>query len=159
IANITNVVCNYLLIYGVWIFPEMGMIGAAYGTLISRVLMLVYMHYALTNKEMFKPFLSQIRFKELKKEMIQKITRIGIPSGLTSFFEVALFVGAVWLSGMIGTVSQAANQIALSLASMTFMFASGLSVAAMIRVGNQRGLQDYVKLKVVARSILLMTIL
>lgn len=159
IANVTNVVCNYLLIYGVWIFPEMGMIGAAYGTLISRVLMLIYMHFALTNKEMFKPFISQISLKELKKEMIQKITRIGIPSGLTSFFEVALFVGAVWLSGMIGTVSQAANQIALSLASMTFMFASGLSVAAMIRVGNQRGLQDYVKLKIVARSILLMTIL
>lgn len=159
IANVTNVVCNYLLIYGVWIFPEMGMIGAAYGTLFSRVLMLVYMHYALTSKDLFKPFLTKISYSELKKEMLQKITRIGIPSGLTSFFEVALFVGAVWLSGMIGTVSQAANQIALSLASMTFMFASGLSVAAMIRVGNQRGLQDYVKLKIVARSILLMTIL
>lgn len=159
IANVTNVVCNYLLIYGVWIFPEMGMIGAAYGTLISRCLMLVYMHFALTRKELFKPFLTQINFSEVKKDMVQKITKIGVPSGLTSFFEVALFVGAVWLSGMIGTVSQAANQIALSLASMTFMFASGLSVAAMIRVGNQRGLKDYNKLKVVARSILLMTVM
>lgn len=159
IANVTNVFLNYVLIYGVWFFPEMGMIGAAYGTLISRFLMLVYMHFALTSKAMFKPFLSQISYKELQKDMLQKITRIGIPSGLTSFFEVALFVGAVWLSGMIGTVSQAANQIALSLASMTFMFASGLSVAAMIRVGNQRGLADYKKMKVVARSILLMTVI
>lgn len=159
ISNVTNVFFNYVLIYGVWFFPEMGMIGAAYGTLISRIVMLIYMHYALRRQEMFKPFLSNINFSELKKDMIVKISKLGIPSGMMSFFEVALFVGAVWLSGMIDTVAQAANQIALSMSSMTFMFASGLGVAAMIRVGNQRGLKDYVKLKVVARSILLMTIL
>jgi MATE family multidrug resistance protein len=159
ITNITNVVFNYLLIYGVWIFPEMGMLGAAYGTLISRVVMIIYMHFALSSQELFKPFLSNISWVELKKEMLNKIVKLGIPSGLMSFFEVALFVGAVWLSGMIGTVAQAANQIALSMSSMTFMFASGLSVTAMIRVGNQRGLKDYQKLKIVARSILLMAVL
>ncbi|TDS55296.1 MATE family multidrug resistance protein [Myroides indicus] len=159
ITNITNVVFNYLLIYGVWIFPEMGMLGAAYGTLISRVVMIIYMHFALSGQDLFKPFLSNISWAELKKEMLNKIVKLGIPSGLMSFFEVALFVGAVWLSGMIGTVAQAANQIALSMSSMTFMFASGLSVAAMIRVGNQRGLKDYQKLKIVARSILLMAVL
>ncbi|MGL4583655.1 MAG: MATE family efflux transporter, partial [Flavobacterium sp.] len=159
IANVTNIVFNYLLIYGVWIFPEMGMLGAAYGTLISRIVMIIYMHYALRRQEMFKPFLLNINFSEVKKEMLSKITKIGVPSGMMSFFEVALFVGAVWLSGMIGTEAQAANQIALSMSSMTFMFASGLSVAAMIRVGNQRGLKDYVKLRVVARSIILMAIL
>ncbi|MEC4113151.1 MATE family efflux transporter [Myroides pelagicus] len=159
ISNVTNVLLNYLLIYGIWIFPEMGMLGAAYGTLISRLVMIVYMHFSLRKQEMFKPFLVGISFSEVKQEMLSKITKIGIPSGLMSFFEVALFVGAVWLSGMIGTVAQAANQIALSMSSMTFMFASGLSVAAMIRVGNQRGLKDYIKLKVVARSIMLMAII
>src|SRR5690606_34169380 len=66
---------------------------------------------------------------------------------------------AVWISGMLGTEAQAANQIALSMASMTFMFASGLSVAGMIRVGNQKGLKDYVKMETVAKSIMLMTFL
>ena len=75
------------------------------------------------------------------------------------FFEVALFTGAIWLSGVLGTTSQAANQIALSLASLTFMFAMGMSVAAMVRVGNQKGLMDYKKLQVVARSIFLLAIL
>lgn len=159
IANLTNIVFNYLLIYGVWIFPELGMLGAAYGTLISRIVMIIYMHFALKRQEMFKSFLSHIKFHEIKKEMLLKITKIGVPSGMMSFFEVALFVGAVWLSGMIGTEAQAANQIALSMSSMTFMFASGLSVAAMIRVGNQRGLKDYVKLRVVARSIILMAVI
>jgi len=76
-----------------------------------------------------------------------------------SFFEVALFVGAVWLSGMLGTVSQAANQIALSMSSMTFMFASGLGVAATIRVGNQMGLKNYTHMRTVARSIMLMALI
>ncbi|MHC5353555.1 MATE family efflux transporter [Myroides sp. LJL115] len=159
ISNVTNVFFNYVLIYGVWFFPEMGMIGAAYGTLISRIVMLVYMHFSLHSQQDFKPFLKNISFREIKKEMSLKISKIGLPSGLMSFFEVALFVGAVWLSGMIDIVSQAANQIALSMTSMTFMLASGLGVAAMIRVGNQRGLKDYVKLRVVASSIVLMGII
>lgn len=159
ISNVTNVVFNYFLIYGIWFFPEMGMIGAAYGTLISRIVMLVFMHFSLRSQHEFRPYLHGISWSEIKKDMSQKIIKIGLPSGLMSFFEVALFVGAVWLSGMIDIVSQAANQIALSMTSMTFMLASGLGVAAMIRVGNQRGLKDYVKLKVVATSIVLMGVI
>ena len=82
-----------------------------------------------------------------------------MPSAMQMFFEVALFTGAIWLCGMIGTTSQAANQVALSLASVTFMFAMGLSVTAMIRIGNQKGLNDYVTLRKVAISIFLLTII
>jgi MATE family multidrug resistance protein len=74
-------------------------------------------------------------------------------------FEVVLFTAGIWLCGNIGKTSQAANQIALSLASMTFMFAMGLSVVSMIRVSNQKGLQDYKNLVIVARSIFLLAIL
>ena len=74
-------------------------------------------------------------------------------------FEVALFTASVWLCGTIGASSQAANQVALSFASLTFMFAMGLSVTAMIRVSNQKGLGDYKKLLVVARSIFFLAIM
>lgn len=158
ISNLINVLFNYLLIYGVWIFPEMGMMGAAYGTLISRLIMLIYFIYIIYRLEVFQPYIKKIRWSELSRSMSQYICKIGIPSSLQSLFEVALFTGAVWISGMIGTTSLAANQIALSMASMTFMFASGLSVAAMIRVGNQKGLKDYVKMETVAKSIVLMTV-
>ena len=157
IANVVNVLFNYLLIYGVWIFPEMGMMGAAYGTLISRIVMLLYFVYVIYKLDIFKPYIQNISLKEINLKTSKFISSIGLPSSLQSLFEVALFTGAVWLSGMIGTTSQAANQIALSMASMTFMFASGLSVAAMIRVGNQKGLKDYVKMDTVAKSIMLMT--
>lgn len=157
IANLVNVLFNYFLIYGVWIFPELGMMGAAYGTLISRIVMLIYFVFVIYRLDIFKPYVSRISFKEIKLSMSKYIASIGIPSSMQSLFEVALFTGAVWISGMIGTTSQAANQIALSMASMTFMFASGLSVAGMIRVGNQKGLKDYVKMETVAKSIILMT--
>lgn len=157
IANIVNVVFNYLLIYGVWIFPEMGMMGAAYGTLISRIVMLLYFVFVLYRSDVFTPYLQKITLKEINLKTSKYIAGIGIPSSMQSLFEVALFTAAVWISGMLGTEAQAANQIALSMASMTFMFASGLSVAGMIRVGNQKGLKDYVKMETVAKSIMLMT--
>jgi MATE family multidrug resistance protein len=158
IGNITNVVINYFLIYGIWIFPELGIVGAAIGTIASRFVMLGYMHYIMNLKPKFHPYFKGFSLKEIKKEVNQKIIKIGMPSAMQMFFEVALFTGAIWLCGMIGTTSQAANQIALSLASLTFMFAMGLSVAAMIRIGNQKGLNDYVALRKVAISIFLLAV-
>ena len=156
IGNITNVIINYFLIYGIWIFPQLGIIGAAIGTIASRFVMLGFMHYMMNLKPKFHPYFKGFSLKEIKKEVNKKIIKIGMPSAMQMFFEVGLFTGAIWLSGMIGTTSQAANQIALSLASLTFMFAMGLSVTAMIRVGNQKGLGDYVNLRKVALSIFLL---
>lgn len=158
IGNLTNVVINYFLIYGIWIFPEWGIIGAAVGTIVSRFVMLGFMHYVMVSKPKFHPYFKGFSFKEIKSEINKKIIQLGLPSSMQMFFEVALFTGAIWLCGIIGTTSQAANQIALSLASLTFMFAMGLSVAAMIRVGNQKGLADYVKLRRVAISIFLLVV-
>jgi MATE family multidrug resistance protein len=159
IANIVNVIFNYLLIYGIWIFPELGIVGAAIGTIISRFVMLGYMHYMMNLKKKFHPFFKGFDLKKIKREVNIKIIRLGTPSALQMFFEIALFTGAILLSGYLGTTSQAANQIALSLASFTFMFAMGLSVAAMIRVANQKGLNDYKKLRIVAMSIFLLAII
>jgi len=91
--------------------------------------------------------------------MIKKIVNIGSLSAMQMFFEVAIFTSAIWLSGLLGKNSQAANQIALNLSSMTFMVAMGLSVASMIRVGNQKGLKNYKELRRIAFSIFLLGIL
>lgn len=159
IGNIINVVLNIVLVFGLFGFPKLGIVGSAIGTLIARIFMVLYMHYILSKKEKFKPFFNLFGWQSFEKRMSNKIIALGIPSSMQMFFEVALFTGAIWLSGMIGTTSQAANQIALSLASLTFMFAMGLSVTAMVRVANQKGLEDYPKLNIVAHSIFLMAIL
>ena len=158
-ANIVHIFINYMLIYGVWIFPKLGIIGAALGTVISRILMVVFMHYIMKNNAQLNPYFMNFSFREIKKTMLKKIASLGIPSAMQMLFEVALFTAAIWLCGSIGKTSQAANQIALTLATTTFMFAMGLSVAATIRVGNNKGLMDYKNLIIVARSVFLLAII
>ncbi len=159
LANVVHIILNYLLIYGIWIFPKMGIIGAALGTVISRIMMVIFMHLILTRKDNLKPYFGNFKLVEISKSKLKKIIELGLPSSMQMLFEVALFTAAIWLSGNIGKTSQAANQIALSLATVTFMFAMGLSVTAMIRVSNQKGLGDYKQLLVVARSIFLLAII
>ncbi|MDY7393758.1 MATE family efflux transporter [Aureibaculum sp. 2210JD6-5] len=157
LANVINVVLNYVLIFGKFGFPEMGIIGAAIGTLASRVVMLAYIWLLLKSKEKFKPYFERFSFRNIKKIILTKIINLGFPSALQMFFEVAIFTAAIWLSGVLGKNPQAANQIALNLSSMTFMVAMGLSVTAMIRVGNQKGLKNFKELRRIAFSIFLLT--
>jgi len=117
------------------------------------------MHYILKHNIAFKRFFKNFTFKEIQKSILKKIINLGLPSAMQMLFEVALFTAAIWLSGSLGKNSQAANQIALTLASSTFMVAIGFSVAAMIRVSNAKGMKDYNQLITVARSIFLLTIM
>ncbi len=159
LANVINVLLNYVLIFGKWGFPELGIIGAAIGTLVSRVVMLLFMWFLLQRKQKFQLYLERFSFKKIRKVVLKKIIDLGFPSALQMLFEVAVFTAAIWLSGVLGKNPQAANQIALNLSSMTFMVAMGLSVAAMIRVGNQKGLQNFQELRRIAISIFLLVVL
>ncbi len=159
VANIVNVILNYLLIFGSFGFPKMGIVGAAIGTLVARVLMVIYIWFLLKRKKKFHDYVTGFNFKKLEKKVIQKIISLGFPSALQMLFEVAVFTAAIWLSGVLGKNAQAANQIALNLSSMAFMFGMGLGVTAMIRVGNQKGLKHYKDLRRIAQSIFLLTFL
>jgi len=159
LANVINVVLNYLLIFGTLGFPRLGIVGAAIGTLVSRVGMLLFLWFLIKKRPFFSEYVDRLRFRHIEERMIRKIVNLGFPSALQMFFEVAIFTAAIWLSGVLGKNPQAANQIALNLSSMTFMFGMGLGIAAMIRVGNQKGLRNYPELRRVANSIFLMTLL
>jgi MATE family multidrug resistance protein len=158
-ANVVHIFFNYVLIYGIWFFPKLGIIGAALGTVISRIMMVIFMHFLLKYNKELKIYFTKFKFNQIRKKVLNQIINLGFPSAMQMLFEVTLFTAAIWLSGSIGKTSQAANQIALTLATTTFMFAMGLNVAAMIRVSNQKGLNDYKHLIVVARSIFLLAII
>ncbi|QLG47289.1 MATE family efflux transporter [Costertonia aggregata] len=159
IANVVNIVLNYILIFGSFGFPKMGIVGAAIGTLASRFIMVGYLWYLLKRKNKFRDYVTGFNFNKIEKNVIRKIINLGFPSALQMFFEVAIFTAAIWLSGVLGKNAQAANQIALNLSSMTFMFGMGLGVAAMIRVGNQKGLRNFPELRRIGQSIFLLTFL
>jgi len=156
LANVLNIAINYVLIFGKFGFPQMGIVGAAVGTLVSRFVMLFFLWWLLSKRKRSQPFVTQIQFFTLQFKALKTFINLGIPSAMQMFFEVGIFTAAIWLSGTLGANAQAANQIALNLASMTFMVAMGLSVAAMIRVGNQKGLKDFPELKRIATSIFLL---
>ncbi|MEO1011675.1 MAG: MATE family efflux transporter [Bacteroidota bacterium] len=159
LANVVNVVLNYLLIFGAFGFPKLGIVGAALGTLISRFIMLGFIWVLLRNRKSIREYVTGFNFSLIEKSVIRKIVNLGFPSALQMFFEVAIFTVAIWLSGVLGKNAQAANQIALNLSSMTFMFGMGLGVAATIRVGIQKGLENYGNLRRIARSVFLLTLL
>ena len=152
-SNIINIILNYALIFGKWGFPELGIVGAAYGTLISRIIMVLHVWWVLRRNSKSRYYVSDLSVTTIARPMMRKIINIGAPSAMQMFFEIGIFTAAIWLSGLLGKNPQAANQIALNLSAMTFMVATGLSVAAMIRVGNQKGIKDFKELRRIAFSI------
>jgi MATE family multidrug resistance protein len=157
LANIINIVLNYLLIFGSFGFPKLGIVGAAIGTLFSRIIMVYFLWMIFKSKDKFRPYITNFNFKKIEQKISTKLFNLGFPSALQMFFEVGIFTAAIWLSGVLGKNPQAANQIALNLSSMTFMVGIGLSVAAMVRVGNQKGLNDFISLRRIAFSIFFLT--
>lgn len=159
LANVVNVVINYFLIFGVWIFPKWGVTGAAVGTLASRVVMLIFILILLLKDPKTATFIRELFPFSFHKKELRQILNLGFPSSMQMFFEVGFFTFAIWVCGFLSKDAQAANQIALNLSSMTFMVAMGLSVVATIRVGNQKGLGTYRELKRIALSVFLITLL
>ena len=159
IANIINVLLNYLLIYGKFGFPKLELVGAGIGTLISRIFMVLIIIYLIKNSGNLKKYFENFKLLKFTKAIISKIFNLGYPSALQVLFEVGFFISGIWVCGIIGTNEQAANQIALNLSTITFMVALGLSVTATNRVGNQKGINDFSNLKRIAISIFLMVII
>jgi multidrug resistance protein, MATE family len=157
-ANIINVFLNYALVFGYWGFPKMGMMGSCWASFISRVIMAVAMFaYVYFNKH-FKTYWHNFNFKNISKKLAQKILSIGIPSGMQWFFEIGAFSFAIIMVGWISPQAQAAHQIAVSMASITYMMASGLSAAASVRVGNKFGIKDKQGVRIACFSALFMVI-
>ncbi len=142
LANLINGFGNWVLIFGKLGFPQLGLAGAAWSTFLSRVFMAVVMMIYVMNSQKFKSYDVTFHFKGINIPVIKKLLSLGLSSGFQSFSEVGSFTFAVIMIGWIGANELAAHQIALNLASITFMMVLGISQAASIRVGNAMGQQN-----------------
>jgi len=147
LCNLLNVFLNWVMIYGNLGFPALGLNGAGYATLISRILMAAIMFYYVRNSKRYKPYKLSFGFKKLSFPLVSKMLNIGVPTGFQFVFETGAFSAAAIMMGWIGTNALAAHQIAINLASISYMMASGLSSAATVRVGNQLGRRDIQNLR------------
>jgi MATE family multidrug resistance protein len=150
-SNLVNVFLNWLLIWGMWGFPEMGMNGAAWATLISRVLMMVLMAAYVLSTKRFAQY--HLRFFKVRfsRPMLARILKIGVPTGFQFIFEVSAFSAAAIMMGWIGVNALAGHQIALNLASISYMMATGVATAGMIRVSHFIGKGDLGAMKQAGR--------
>ncbi|HCP40429.1 MAG TPA: MATE family efflux transporter [Cryomorphaceae bacterium] len=156
-ANFLNVLLNYPLITGWGPFPELGLMGAAVSTLVTRFLMLGGMAIYIRKQGKFALYWSFWRSSAADWPTIKEILNIGVPSGLQYVFEAGAFAMSGVIVGMIGPVQQAAHQIALNIASVSYMMVSGLGAAATIRMGNQLGRKDYPMLRLAGQSLFHLT--
>ena len=166
LSNVVNITLNYGWIYGNWGFPRLEVAGAAWGTFVARMVMMIFLVIVLWNFKKTRSVLEKVQCKNFQKIIFKKITSIGIPTALTSFFEMSAFSLAAFVCGYTFTnsiadqelakVNLAAHQIAINLASTTFMMCTGIGVAATVRIGNQLGLRDYKTLREAGWSCIMM---
>ena len=159
ISNFFNVGLNYILIYGKLGFEAYGLLGAGYASFIARIILAAWMALYIYNSKKYSPYRLAFSIGNYSKSQFRLLLKLGLPAGFQFIFEVGAFGFAVIMIGWIGTEALAAHQIAINLAAISYMMASGLSAAAAIRVGNQLGLKDIPTLRAAAFTLYGMVIL
>lgn len=158
VCNLINVGLNYVFIFGKLGVEPMGIIGAGYATLIARVLMAVWMGAYVLLHNRFSGYDLRLTGIVLRRKVVRRILQVGIPTGLQFIFEVSAFSLAAVFAGMLGAEALAAHQIAINIASVSYMAVTGLGAAAAVRIGNQVGRRDKENLKLAASTIFRMAI-
>jgi MATE family multidrug resistance protein len=151
-GNALNICLGVIFVKGLFGIEPMGVSGVGWSTLIDRTIMAVVMAIYVVRSKHFRIYLKSFAIRSITKVRSLNILRIGTPVAMQYTFEVSAFSGAAILIGTIGAVEQAAHQIAINLASMTYMMAGGISAAATIKTGNNYGKEDFMNLRLSAIS-------
>lgn len=133
-----NVALNYLLIFGKGGFPELGLLGAGWASLITRLMLLLTAVFFFYRRRQFRAFLPE-NWRVWEAQLFYRILNLGIPLGLQRLFEFSAFMVAALMVGWLGAVPLAAHQIGLTLSTITFMAAMGLAEGNTIYVAQQAG--------------------
>jgi MATE family multidrug resistance protein len=147
VANLLNIGLNYILIYGKMGFPSLGLNGAGYATLVSRLIMPVIFIAIMLKRTSFRVYLTEAIHSRLEKIKIKRLVSIGMSIGMQMVIEILAFsLGAIML-GWISKESLAGHQIAISMAGMTYMISFGLASGTTIRVSHAFGEHDLKEVK------------
>ena len=139
-ANLVNIGLNYIFVFGLLGLPAFGMIGAAWATLVARILMVAVMAAWFWRAARFAPYRQRLatRWKHARRML-----GLGLPIAGQMLLETGAFVFSALMMGWLGTTALAAHQIAINVASVTYMAASGIGAAATVRVGQFAGSRQH----------------
>jgi MATE family multidrug resistance protein len=139
-VNFFNLVADWALVFGAGPIPQLGPVGSAWATTVARTLLFVVL-LVLGRREL-RPLLDRFDPEVLRWQPLSRIVRLGAPIGFQVQLEIIAFSAIALLMGLYGTVQMAAHQVAINLASLTFMVPLGVGSATAVRVGQAIGARD-----------------
>jgi MATE family multidrug resistance protein len=144
LAILFNALADYLLIFGNFGFPRLGILGAGFASASSNIFSFVVMLGIVLGFPALKRYHIFQRLMRPHWKTFRELFKLGLPIGITMVFEVALFNGAALAMGTLGLSALAAHQIAITIPSITFMVPLGIGLAATVRVGMAAGAGDHI---------------
>jgi len=158
LVNTVNIILNWIFIFGHFGFPMMGVAGAAYATLISRIIAVIVFLIIVITQSPYKKYVAMFSKPLCNIKSIKMILKTSLPISLQSLLEVTAFSMAAIMVGWIGKYELAAHQVAQSLSHFTFMIAMGIGAAATIRVSHQFGASLYVETRMAGKAAIHMSV-
>jgi MATE family multidrug resistance protein len=147
-ANILHAILNYLLIFGKLGFPRWGLLGAGISTLVTRILMPVLLYFGLKMIASIRIQFDAARDSKVALSKIKSIFAVGLPIAIQLILEVASFSFSAVMMGWLGAVPLASHQVAMGLATFTFMIANSIAMAATIRISFHLGNRSFQAVKI-----------
>ena len=144
-GNLLNILGNWILIYGKFGAPEMGIVGAGLSTLISRIMMAVAMIVVFASAKKYQVYACGYREGKVNRVDFVHLCKLGAPVALQMGMETAAFSLTSIIVGWIGTSALAAHQVMLTISQLGFMIYYGLGAATAVRISNAVGQRDWEK--------------
>ena len=141
-ANVFNIAGNWLLIYGIGPFPQLGLLGAGISTTLSRILMLAVIYGIFISRPVYQKYHSGFSTHEDRSALRTLLHKLGRPLGLQMGMETATFSLCAVMQGWIGAAPLAAHQVMTNISSTCFMVYYGIGAAVAIRVSHFSGIND-----------------
>ncbi len=146
-GNVVNILGNWMLIYGVGPFPELGLLGAGISTMGSRMLMAAAMVAMVIGRKVFREYRHDIIKSHVNKADFLEMNRLGWPVALQLAMESAAFTLSCVMVGWLGTIPLAAHQIMITISQLFYLVLSGMAAAMAIRVSHFVGQKDFVAVR------------
>lgn len=142
-GNLLNIIGNYVLIYGKCGFPEMGLMGAGYSTLISRIVMFIMFVLVFLFRPSYKVYRKGFMRMWVLPNRLMRVTKLGVPIAFQQGLEAATFSLTAIMVGWLGSTELAAHQVVISISTISFTTYLGLGSATAIRTSFYKGAKDW----------------
>lgn len=157
-GNLLNILGNWVLIYGKFGFPEMGLTGAGISTLASRFLILIVFVVFIFKSKSMKEYALSIKEAFVSRDEMRVVVKMGYPVGIQTALETSTFTFAAVMAGWLGVLQLAAHQVVITISQLFFLMMQGLSFAVSILVSNSFGRKDIGAVREYASKGYLMTL-